>query len=100
MRKFLSPRPPSLSIRATKPASPLLGNISLLPHIRFDDHRRHLAQVRPDREIFSELWFTPSRACGRPSEDLNDQPHAYSPDERTLKLGNSEFLLLYDHGTL
>lgn len=52
--------------------------------------RRSLAQVRSDREIFPELWWTSSkppllaRVDGGPhAKDVNP------PDERTLKLGQS-----------
>ncbi|KAL2041743.1 hypothetical protein N7G274_005527 [Stereocaulon virgatum] len=52
---------------------------------------RTLAQVRSDREVFPELWFTSSRPSRQTPEEgggvrPNDVP---PPNERTLKLGKT-----------
>ena len=49
---------------------------------------RSLAQVRPDCEVFPEIWFTSSNSPRRFPHDENSPP----PDERTLKLGKSTIL--------
>jgi hypothetical protein len=54
---------------------------------------RHLAQVRT--EPLSEVWFTPSSPRRSPADDLLGSPGNGSdykpPDERTLRLGKSEW---------
>lgn len=56
---------------------------SLIPY-------RTLAQVRSDREVFSEIWFTSSSPPRRVPEDGGIRPNDVPPpDERTLKLGKS-----------
>ncbi|KAK0508216.1 hypothetical protein JMJ35_009300 [Cladonia borealis] len=55
---------------------------------------RALAQVRPDRSLFPEIWFTsstpplrsPNNNESSPKPSPNDHP---LPDERTLKLGKT-----------
>ncbi len=53
---------------------------------------RALAQVRSDRDVFPEIWFTssspPLRAPDNESE-TKPSPNHPPPDERTLKLGKS-----------
>ena len=52
---------------------------------------RHLAQVRPDHEIFFPVAFGPSRPpLGGPAPPLGHRPDAPPPDQRTLKLGKSK----------
>lgn len=54
---------------------------------------RTLAQVRSDREVFPEVWFTSTSPTLRNPESFNTPPpqDPPPPDERTLKLGKSTF---------
>ena len=51
---------------------------------------RTLAQVRSDREAFSEVWFTASGPYQQAPEESAAKAHEAPPDERTLKLGKSK----------
>ena len=90
MRNTLSPRLNALTRIAPKPASYALFCMPLRPLVRPTNLHRRLAQVRPDREVFSEVWFTPSRLCLQRFDTPDAERQATPPDERTLNLGKSE----------
>lgn len=50
---------------------------------------RGLAQVRPDREVLAEAYFTPSNIYQQGTHHASAQNSRQQPDERTLKLGKS-----------
>ncbi|KAG7010126.1 ras-related protein [Physcia stellaris] len=50
---------------------------------------RSLAQVRSDRELFPEIWFTSTSPPRRYPQDQGSTPSSQPPDGRTLKLGTT-----------
>lgn len=73
----------------------LLGPSKLVPS-------RSLAQVRSNQELLSELWFTPSGSYAPQLDDPARKHQDAPPDQRTLKLGESEhcetLILILAHG--
>ncbi|KAL6720227.1 hypothetical protein ACLMJK_002148 [Lecanora helva] len=51
--------------------------------------RRNLAQVRPDREVLPEVWFTGSYPRHEAPDEHGIKYPDSPPDERTLKLGKT-----------
>ena len=82
---------PRQRFNVLKPASYPPCHGTLRPQVRFLKPLRHLAQVRSDREVFSEAWFTQSGPCqNHIPEEPGAKPNPPQPHERTLKLGKSE----------
>ena len=55
---------------------------------------RSLAQVRPDREVFNDLWFTSAGPLKSAPEKPGFKDPEAPPDERTLKLGKSMIIVV------
>ncbi|KAL9124227.1 MAG: hypothetical protein Q9217_006426 [Psora testacea] len=62
--------------------------------VRLINPCRHFAEIRPDREVLSEVWFTPSSPCRQLPKNPEPESQTTPPDDRTLKLGKSNVKLI------
>lgn len=88
MRKIITPVLRNSQYFSTPAPFPLFRISSPLRTIVSSQHRS-LAQVRSDREIFPEIWFTSSSPPRRAPAESGYRPETAGPDKRTLKLGKS-----------
>lgn len=94
MRKILSSALPKTVCDSFRPAPSVLLRIP-----SFLRTRRSFAQVRSNREFFPDIWFTSSTPPCRAPGDYGPRSEPNKPDKRTLKLGKSKRIHLFDKRT-